>query len=202
MPFRLHPISRSTYDLRYRTSTHGVEYSKEGHVFLEIRKMHQFHTKPPFLLENALAPHGRGVRRQWRRPLGGHPVAQTLIGGSLRRPPWSPDPYWGKPQEATLQPRPLWGKPQEATLEPRPSSGEASGGHPGTRTLIVGSFRWPGGSLRRPPWSPDPYRRRPQEATLEPKPLLEKASGNLGEASRSHPGAQRLIRASLSRPPT
>ena len=54
-------------------------------------------------------------RAKWGEASGGHPGSQSLIGesisrpprqsqtgGSLRRPPWIAEPYWEKPQAATL----------------------------------------------------------------------------------------------------
>ena len=119
---------------------------------------------------------GRSIRRP----------AQSLIGESFSWPPWIPEPYGGKRQAATLDPRAKWG--------------EASGGHPGSQSLIGESISRPprqsqiGGSLRPPPWIAEPYWEKPQAATLDSTALL-------GKASAGHPGSQNLIGGSRRRAP-
>ena len=113
------------------------------------------------------------------KALAGHPGSQSLMGGSVRRPPWIPEPNGGKPQVATLDPRALSGK-AAAGHPARAKWGEASGGHPGSQSLI-------GRSVRRPLWTPQPYRGKRQPATLDPRALL-------GEAAGGHPGSRSLNR--------
>ena len=86
------------------------------------------------------------------------------MGGSLRWPPWIPEPYSGQHQPAT-PPEPNGGKPQAATLDRRALLGEASGGHPGLHSLIGESISWP-------PWIPEPYWGKPQAGTLDPGALI------------------------------
>jgi len=73
------------------------------------------------------------------------------MGASLKRRPWVPEPYWGKPQKTSQSLRALLG--------------EASGRHPGSRSLIRAS-------LRKPACVPEPYWGKPQEATFCPRALL------------------------------
>ena len=87
-----------------------------------------------------------GRRTVWGQASKGHPGSQSLIGGSLRRPAKVSEPYWGKPQDATLG--------QEATFCPRALLGETS-----TQRLFVGSGgclgrRWPKMAPRRPKTAP------------------------------------------------
>ena len=118
------------------------------------------------------------------------------MGGSLRWPPWIPEPYRGKHQPATA-PEPNGGKPQAATLDRRALLGEASGGRPGLHSLV-------GESISRPPWIPEPYWGKPQAGTLDPGALIGEPQeatltprSSWGGASavlmRGHPGSQSLM---------
>ena len=129
---------------------------------------------PPTPPKNWSKRRGKGGlpwRAPWKHPrpgcgqdatLGGQPGSQSLIGESLRRPAWVPEPYWGKPQEASLGPRALWGEASGG--QPRALLGKALAGHPGSQSLM-------GGSVRRPPWIPEPNGGKPLVATLDPRAL-------------------------------
>ena len=127
---------------------------------------------------------GGGGRGGFRGGLRGN----TLGLAVARTPPW---PAW--------VPEPYWGKPQEASLGPRALLGEASGGQPRSQSLMGRSIRRPaqsliGESFSRPPWIPEPYGGKRQAATLDPR-------AKWGEASGGHPGSQSLIGESISWPP-
>ena len=94
----------------------------------------------------------------------------NCTGEGHRRRPWIPEPYWGGPQEATLDPFAVQGRASGGdlgclTLLGRATEGElalfgrASGGDPGFLRFIGEGLRMRPlrENLRRRPWIHEPY---------------------------------------------